>query len=889
MQSGAWRPITLVSAPAGFGKSTLVGELVRQADRPTAWLSLDADDSDPSRFLSYLAAAIRGISPEVDEGSPDDLYSSSSSSPDALLSGLINQIAALPDELTLVLDDYHVISNMEVHNLVDFLLNNVPPQMHIVIISRADPPLPLSRLRAQGRMTEIRVADLRFSRDEARQFLQDMMGIDLPEDQIDVLEERTEGWIAGLQMAALSMKGAEDVSGFVAAFAGDDRHILDFLGDEVLEHQPERVQNFLVRTSVLDRLTGDLCDAVTGDSGGSAMLTNLERANLFVVPLDDKREWYRYHHLFADMLKAKLADERPDWERIAHQRASDWYEVNGTIDDAAAHAIEAEDFERAADLLEVKAQSIILGSERDYSIGELRAISASLRPLPDPLVRTRPHLGILYVWWLVYSGQDDAAYTRLLDAELALSSPEVSDRTTVASVGGRFVSNEDRTNTALGHIAYIRMSMARPKGEFESVFDLARKARSLLPEPSNLSLSIYEIQGQAHWMRGDVAGASQSFTEQLGIIHNSDRDLTPISVSTDLGRVRIVQGRLKDASKILQKTLEEVTKRGLQNSLTVSDPLLASSEIFREWNQLGKAEECMKQATKISEREREWANLNHYFLILARLRRSQGDLDAAIEAIEQAKRFPTGQGLSPNINPPDAYNVRLLIANGELDEAMRWTKETRVSVSDAPDYLREFEHITLAKVQIAQHIANPTGNSLEDVLGLLDRLAEAAVSDGRNGNLIEILVVQALAQQASGNIDKAMAPIKRALTMAEPEGYVRVFIDEGEPMRAILEAAVAQRIAVSYAESLLAAFDTGTATPDSSLTPEDTPALAEPLSARESEILQLIVAGKTNQEIADQLFIALDTVKRHVTHIYSKLNVDRRPQAIARAQELGLT
>src|SRR3989440_5071574 len=495
------RKLTLIAAPAGFGKTTLVSAWVEGIERPrarTAWLSLDEGDNDPARFLAYLVAALQTIAANIGEGVLGVLQSPQPPPPEAMLTALLNEITTLPDHFVLVLDDYHVIDAKPVDMALTYLVEHLPPQMHLVIATREDPQLPLARLRAQGQLTEVRAADLRFTVSEAAEFLNQVMGLNLAAQDIAALEDRTEGWIVGLQLAALSMQGHQDVPGFIRAFAGDHRYIVDYLVEEVLQRQPEAVRSFLLQTAILDRLNGPLCDAVTGQEEGNARLEALERGNFFVVPLDDKRHWYRYHHLFAEVLSAHLMAEQPDQVSTLHRRASEWYEHHGSAADAISHALAAQDFARTADLVELALPAMRRSRQEAMVLGWLKA-------LPDELVHYRPVLSVDYAGALLSSGQLEGVEARLRDAERWLDTTADKTELALAPAAEMVVVDEAEFRRLPGSIAVYRAGQALARGEVANTMKYARQALDLGPEDDHLGRgSAAALLGLAYWTGGDL-------------------------------------------------------------------------------------------------------------------------------------------------------------------------------------------------------------------------------------------------------------------------------------------------------------------------------------------------------------------------------------------------
>jgi LuxR family maltose regulon positive regulatory protein len=872
LNEGLNRRLTLICAPAGFGKTTLLSEWLAGQPRPAAWLSLDEGDGDPTRFLAYLVAALRTVAADVGEGVLGVLQSPQPPPIEAILTALLNEVATVPGDLVLILDDYHVIDARPIDNALAFLLDHLPPRMHLVIATREDPHLPLPRLRARGQLTELRAAELRFTPSEAAEFLNQVMSFDLSAEEITALETRTEGWIAGLQLAALSMRGREDVAGFIRAFAGDNRYIVDYLIEEVLQRQPERVRSFLLQTSILERLGGPLCDAVTGREDGGVMLEALERSNLFVVPLDDKRRWYRYHHLFADVLKARSMEEQPDLVPTLHWRASEWYEQNGLPSDAIHHALAAGDFGRTAALIELTARAMLLGRREQTFLGWLRA-------LPDEEVRRRPVLGVYYALALV-SHDLEAGEARLRDAERLLD-----DTTHTSEI---VVVDEEEFRALPGIAAITRAYYAGAIGDVSGSVRHARRALDLLPEDEPLWRgAAATLLGLAYWTGGDLDEAYLFIANGMENLRMAGDTTQSPSGAFILADIRTAQGRLRDAARIYEQALQLAADHGESTPPGMADLYVGMSELRSEHGDLEAASRYLLRSKELGERGSISENRYRWYVARARIEEARGDLDGALELLDEAERLYI-RSPDPDVRPIAALKTRVWVRQGRLPEALGWARERGLSVHDALSYLREFEHITLARVLIARYDGDRIERSLHEAMGLLERLLQAAEEGGRTGSVIEILVLQALAHEARGDISRALAPLERALNLAEPEGYVRVFADEGAPMARLLSEAADRGITPDCTGRLLAAFDAGERKSEGE--PHQPPArsLTEPLSRRELEVLRLIAQGLSNREISERLFIALMTVKGHNRRIFAKLMVGRRTEAVARARELGL-
>jgi LuxR family maltose regulon positive regulatory protein len=874
LNDGMGLKLTLVSAPAGFGKSTLLSDWIvhRGGEWSLAWISLEEADNDLSRFLSYLIAALQTIEKDVGETTLASLRSPQPPPIESLLVSLINELALIPDKFVLVLDDYHVIEARPVHDVVSFLLEHMPPRMHLVIASRTDPPLQLARLRARHQMIELRAADLCFTPEEAGAFLTDVMRLDLSTKDVEALERRTEGWIAGLQLAALSMRGRKDVSGFIEAFTGSNRYILDYLVEEVLAKQPDAVSSFLLKTSILlDRMSGELCDAVTQEDGGQQMLEKLERENLFVFALDDDRHWYRYHHLFAEVLRHHLRRSQSEFVPELHQRASRWYEQNELIDEAIRHTLEAEDFGRAADLVEQNAEAIV-------TRGEAATLLRWLETLPKELVRSRPRLCVLYAWEMVLTGQLNAVESLLQAAEGALNQGVGSIEVPPATQAGGVLADVP------GTISILRGTLAQVQGDIPRTIELSRQALARLPKGSLLlrKTATWNL-GNAYLLSGDLSAASQIFAELSTAGEASGDIYIALLASYALARVRLTQGRLREAAEVHRQALQLSTEQGKQFLPVACTAFLGMSEVLYEWNDLAGATHHVMRGTELSKQVGDTGALTAGYVTLARIRQAEGDVRGALDAVRKAEQSVTESFLNVLHAPMPTHRARLWIAQGNVELASRWAREVGLSADDELSYPREAEHIALARVLMAQ-------DEPDEALGLLERLLAAAKAGGRTGSVIEILALQALALQAQGASNAATPPLVRALSLAEPEGYVRTFVDEGPSMSELLRGA-ATGSSLEYTGRLLTAFHQPSedhAPRTATGSPQAVRLLSEPLSERELEVLRLVAAGKSNREISGQLFVTVDTVKKHLTHIFGKLGVRSRTQAVARARELGL-
>ncbi len=867
------RKLILISAPAGFGKTTLVSEWVVGCERSVAWLSLDEGDNELTRFLTYLVTALQTIEANVGEGVLAMLQSPQPTTA-SILTALLNDIATIPDQFVLVLDDYHLIDAEPVDSALSFVLKHLPPQMLLVIATREDPSLPLARLRARSQLTELRVADLRFTPAEAAELLNQAMGLSLSADNIAALEARTEGWVAGLQLAAISMQGHEDASRFIASFTGSHRFVMDYLVEEVLQQQPDSIQVFLLRTSILNRLCGPLCDAVVQAPGtcGRETLAYLEQANLLLVPLDDQRQWYRYHHLFADVLQARLMQQQPDEIADLHLRASEWYVHNDLLSDAIHHAFAAEDFERAAGLIEQAWPAI------HRSTFQSPAFMDWVKALPSELIRTRPLLSIAHAWALLDIGELQAAEPRIQDAECGL------DNTAGTAQRSEAKENEEQYRSLAAHIANARAYHAQALSDTPATIKYASRALELLPATDHHGHGITAaLLGLAQWASGDLEAAYTSLTNAMASLRKTGNLAFAISVTVGLAEIRVTQGRLIDAIRVCEQSLQ--LAQGEPALQGTADLYLGLSRLHHEQGNLETAKQYLLKSETLGEQAGlpDWPH--RLCLAQAGIKQAEGDLDGALDLLDEAERLYYITPL-PVVRPIAALKVRIWIKQGRLNKALAWVHEQKLSIDDKLSFLREFEHITVARLRIARHTNHPADGAIHETVNFIERLLNAAEGGVRTGSVIELLVLQALARQTQGDITAALASLQHALTLAEPEGCMRVFVDEGAPMAELLSTAATHGMMPDSVNKLLAVLHTGTPSTERQAPASST--LIEPLSLRELKVLKLIAQGLSNREISEKLFLALDTVKGHNRRLFAKLQVQRRTEAVAKARSLNI-
>jgi LuxR family maltose regulon positive regulatory protein len=870
----AGHKLTVISAPAGFGKTTLVSSWLHhlppqskiqnpksKIQNAAAWLSLDAGDNDPTCFLTYLVAALQTVVPTIGEGVLGTLHATQAQPPpiELLLTTLLNELTTISGNLILVLDDYHVIEAQALSQALTFLIEHLPPQLHLVIATREDPPFPLARLRARGQLNELRAADLRFTPAEAAEFLNRVIGLNLSAEDIASLEDRTEGWIAGLQLAAISMQGHQDTASFIKSFTGSHHFVLDYLMEEVLQQQPAGVQTFLLRTSILERLCGPLCDAVlrptdatrhpTPAASGQGILEYLEHANLFIVPLDDERRWYRYHHLFADLLRQRLQristqsaeNEAGDVDEL-HRRASRWYEDNGLVVEAFHHAAAAHDIERAERLIEGGGMPL-------HSLPTVTAILDWLESLPKTVLDARPWLWVRSATSALMAGQTTGGEEKLRAAEAALQNADL----------------DEKSRDVIGQIAAIRATLAHLRYEPEATIIQARRALEYL-HPDNLpfrSRATWAL-GFAYQLQGDRAAARQVYTEA---IQQAAGNIYYTALATAcLGQIQESDNQIHQAAATYRRSLQLLSDQGPPNA---SEEYLGLARIAYQWNDLDTAEQYGQQSLQLA---RQYDRTIDRFVIcevfLARLKLARGDVAGAAAMLAETEQSVRRNHFVQRMPEVAVAQVLTLLRQGQVTAAAQLAQ-----THDLP--------ISRARVCLAR------GDPLAG-LALLAPLRRQVEARGWQDERLKVIVLQAVMHQAYGEKDKAVQLLREALALAVPGGFIRLFVDEGPPMAQLLSEALRQGVMREYISKLLAAFDLVTPDSNDKSIPRPPQPLVEPLSPRELEVLQLMAQGLSNREISQRLFLALDTVKGHNRRIFDKLQVQRRTEAVARGRELGL-
>ena len=857
--------LTLVAAPPGWGKTTLLSAWADTASAPDlAWISLDAGDNDPARFWSYVTVALRRVRPGIGDTSLTLLPSYQPATVEAMLTRLLNELATLGTETALVLDDYHVIDTAAIHQGLSFFIEHLPPHLHLFLATRADPPLPLARWRARGTLLEVRADDLRFSGEEAERFLIQLLGLPLTEGMLAALEARTEGWIAGLQLAALAMRDRGEVASFIEAFSGSHRFVADYLVEEVFLRQSAAVQEFLLRTSVLDRMCASLCQALADDNSNAGdsqrQLEQLERANLFLIALDGERRWYRYHHLFADVLRSHLEQERPQQVRVLHRRASDWFERSGLVEEAIHHAIRAGDFPRAADLVEPIADPL-------WMSGQMATLRGWLSQLPTDLLRSRPRLLIAQAGALFFfeSRQIGAIEATLREAEAALRS-----------------IHQTGPNTELDHLSRriraVSASQASWQHDTGRTIALAHEALDRLgPDDGLWRLLALTALGMGHALRGEPAAATPPLIEATRLSAGTGASYVGLGPHLWLGLVHVMGGKLHQASAWFQYGLDQVTQQAAENLTTANFLIGLGVWVEYEWNMLESAEQHLVEGIRLAGRQQwPWVRVDAY-AALARIKILHGERDAAYELLQRMERHAREVQIPwPWMAPRlAAAMVQAYLKMGQLERAAEWASRLEVDGPADLEYSVEVQRMSAARLRLAQGEA-------ARALVELDHLLTGAEAHGRWGRVIEIQVLRALALEGLHRHEDAQAALGHALVLAEPEGYVRRFADEGPIMKGLLWHALQRGIVPTYVGTLLRAF--GETQEPIGIGGD----LDESLSERERDVLRLLVAGRSGPQIAEALVVAPSTVKTHLKSLYAKLDVHSRDQAVARARELKL-
>ncbi len=854
LNEGLHRKLTLISAPVGFGKTSVLSEWIPKSPHCVTWLSLDKEDSESTRFWTYFITSLQGLRSDLGKDALSLLQSMPAPSINSILSTLINSITTFSDTFAMVLDDYHMIDSKPIDQAFTFLLEHLPPNMHLVITTREDPHLPLARLRARSQLTELRAADLRFTTSEAAEFLTQVMGLNLSEEDIAALENRTEGWIAGLQLAAISMRGQKDLTSFIQSFTGSHHFIMDYLVEEIFQQQSEFVRTFLLCTSILERLCGPLCDAVLLDSSnsGQKVLEYLDQTNLFIVPMDNERRWYRYHHLFAELLQQRLQQGSvpPTGERgmeeVAelHIRASKWFEDNGMVIEAFQHAAAANDIERAARLIEGRGAPV-------HFRGAASQVLNWLTSLPESILDDSPSLWVTYASVLLFVGQNSAAEPKLQAAEAAIGKTEP----------------DDEMRDIIGRIAAMRATMAVGRNDSDIIISQSQRALAYLSlENLPYRTAVNWTLGYAYQFQGDRLKASQAYNEIISTAETFENSIYVIAAFTSLGQIQETDNQLSMAAKSYERVLQLA---GDPSQPIACEAHLGLARLYYQWNDLNAAQKHGQRCQQLMQQIESVSTVVSHKLFLARLLLSRGDVSALEAVFQEAEAYIHQHKFCNQMADVAAIQVLVLLRKGDL-----------VTASD----LAQTYPLPISQARI--HLAQGNPRKALDVLAPVRQQAE---KKNWHDERLKVLILQSLAHWAQGSSETAVEILKDALVSAKPGGLIRIFVDEGPSMARLLYEALAREIEPAYVRQLLAAFPVSDSEPAALTLPPDVEAgLIEPLSMRELEVLQVIAEGLSNQEVAKRLYLSLHTVKVHARNIYAKLGVKNRTQAVATGRSLGI-
>lgn len=869
LNKGLAGKLTLISAPAGFGKTTVVSQWITNCGRPAGWISLEKEDENSVRFLSYVIAALQKVKDNTGEGIQAMLQSPQPPSTESILTILLNEINTFPENFILVLDDYHLIDSHSVDKVISFLLEHLPPQMHMVLVSREDPNLPFSRMRARGQLTELRASDLRFTPEEIRGLLIEKMSLNLSAGEIDALENRTEGWITGLQLAAISLQSLSDTSSFISSFTGSHHFILDYLLEEVLEHQSEEINNFLLSTSIADRLCGSLCDALVPHSSASGQetLKYLQQVNLFLISLDHERIWFRYHHLFGDLLKQRLSSSKTKSEvQQLHLRASIWYEKNHYFAEAVDHALMADDSDRTADLVEL-AWPDMEGTFQSAKWLEWIA------ELPEPLIKQRPVLCAAYAMALMDVGKSEN-----VDKWLNISGKWLDNDTEK----GKMIIRDDKQFQSLpATIASTRSYLAQITGDLENSIKYARLCVKLADKENyQLIAGASSLIGISCWAVGDLEKALLYFHESIEGMKKAGNILFAIAMTNASADIAYEKGCLKEASDIYNKALKMADDLKGKNLWVTANSHLGLTKLFLEWGDAEAAEESLQKSRELCK----YASLENtpYLTALteAALMEYLGDLEKADKLLNKAKELYMINP-APDVRPIDVFQTCLWIRRGKLKEAASRLEIKDYSNEEKIPFLRCFDYIAHIRLLMAEYQKKPDNDCFHKIIRFIEKIKNATENGGWQTLRMETLILESVAYELYNNREKAFSSLRSLIPLTESEGFIRIFTIEGQIMKKLLTAYAAQQKKSDYIIRLLSALD------NEKKTPANQP-LLEPLSPRELEILRFISEGLSNREIGERLFLALTTIKGYNQRLFAKLNVQRRTEAVARARKLGI-
>lgn len=873
LNEGLSGKLTLVCAPAGSGKTSLVAAWRKDRETPLAWVSLDEQDNEPLRFLDYLIAALQTVDPDLGEESAELLRRTATPPLKVVLTSLLNEINAHDKQFVMAFDDYHVITEPGIHEALLYLIERIGPHAHALIATSSDPPFPLGRLRARGELKELRASDLQFDTTEAATFLNEVMNLDLTTDDVAALEERTEGWIAGLQLAALTLQGREDRSEFVKEFAGDKRIVFDYLLDQFLNGRTEQVREFLLRTSVLARLNGSLCDALTGEQSGHSMLEQLERANLFLISLDNRGKWFRYHELFADLLQSRLKQKQSGAIRELQIKASRWFENNNLADEAINYALAAEDWERALGLIEPIAFQMI-------STGGFARVNHWVGTIPEVAFKTRPLLFRSYIPRLIHEEEFDKVekYLQIIEA----------------------VEPEDVGKRLMSLVWSSRSLIASARCEADWAKECSDKAEEfLVPDDITQCAVVMHTKVCLNSVRGDTKVIEDALVAALPVYRQAEHPIFQVWGTTALGITRLMQARLREGAEYLQRAQQFVHEHIPERPETLLYSHTFLCDVHREWNELEPAKTYLNDAlTLIRQTGRECypgyiADHMKALAFMLDVCDDQHEANLLIDETRQRMRRWRNEVVEAQL---EALTALMALRRGtDTSLVSRWAETCGLSHEDKPDYLKEFSHLIFARWLLATDKA-------KEALSLLTRLLPAVEQGGRQRTAIEILILQAVAHETTGNEPDAIKTIEEALVLAQPERFMRTFVDEGESLSTLLLELLEQKgkhwetekpELLRYVVKLKDAFGPSAPVPTARMAAaQEEPLpwwyLEDPVSEREVEVLQLVARGLSNQEIADKLFLSTGTVKRHMSNIYQKLDVHSRTQALERARSLKL-
>ncbi len=873
LNGGMHRKLTLISAPAGYGKTTLLSEWAAECKWRLAWVTLAAEDNDTERFLAYLISAMQFAEASLStlDGILGTRFSLQPMPLDAMLAILVNQLSLAVERLVIVLDDYNLIENPEIHGFINALLYNLPPNIHLVISTRADPPLRLARLRAKDQLNEIKEKDLRFTLQEAEAFFDRVMGLKLTDEQVAELEARTEGWVTGLQLVGLSLKDREHPGELIKTLAGTHRYILDYLVEEVFSDLPPTLQTFLLRVSILERLSPGLCDAVAGEPDVSLqskkILEFMDASNLFIVPLDSQRQWYRFHPLFADFLRDRLATQYMDELPDLHRRAAAWYADHNLLSEAVQHSLAASDKDHAADLIQTQAKELL-------GRGEISTVLRWIELLPEETISARPQLGLARVWGMLMRDQLTLRDTigQHID-QIAKGFGIAPDDLLVALAESE---PDSPRRSGLGEFAVLQAFSRRDTWDVSETIKFFKAALEYLPESEQL-LRGFTLAGLASTYAriGAIKLAEEAFAQgaQISLAGNS---IYGYVACTDWqATMQAEQGQLTRAAITYRRAIETLTSQG-QRPLPLSGHVFVSlASVLLEWNDLEGALENVQVGLRIGVQVRDIDALLTGYVIQARALQALNKREEAQKAMQNAEQQALDTKSMGCVHEAQAQKAHLALDAGDVEEVQHWAARRGLGqgqLSKLEHPLEENEYLTYARLLMA-------GGGSTEALSILSNLFSAQEQMGRIRALIETLALQALCLRSLGRTDEAVRTLARALLFAEPEGFIRVFIQEGPPMAALLRTAGAQGHSPEYVKHLLEFFGEPSSLQE---------AVLEPLSERELEVLRLAADGLTNAEIAAKLVIAHSTVKTHINRIYSKLGVSSRTQAVARARQLQI-